>query len=477
MFTLQNWVLTAPPEKKLGHETDNRLNTIVIASDLDSGWSCKLDAEQPSCGLCNVIDLVGKGGTLTAEITADMFPADGEWNLQVRGTNGSVVAHSTICTVLVGRSLNAIDFFPPVEPSEMAQMEARMTTLKVQTERAAADAEEAAIRQPQIVNGVWETWDAASGRYTTTGVSAIGPQGETGPQGPQGPVGQTGPQGLQGPKGDTGATGPQGPQGLKGETGPMGPQGPAGGVDSFHGRTGAVLPQSGDYSADMIADLPFTVLKGTTEAPIDLFIPGASNTYKKYYMQVDMSNLQNCFVDYSDLFNEEMSSPFEAMTAWEIILQCIVMNGLFAIFMEMNGDILGQFFTYGNIMSSWVSASWIVKDGALMPHNAHLYIFPDAERVAAPSTSFQHTLTAAGWVGEEAPYTQVASSGTNNKDANGYVALPQTATAAQIEAAQKARLRVSAQTFYQFTVTADGEKPTVDIPIQVTLLGDSVDYQ
>lgn len=447
MFTLQNWVLTAPPDSRLGHETDNRLNTIVIASDLDSGWSCKLDAEQPSCGLCNVIDLVGKGGTLTAEITADMFPADGEWNLQVRGTNGSVVAHSTICTVLVGRSLNAIDFFPPVEPSEMAQMEARMTTLKVQTERAAADAEEAAIRQPQIVNGVWETWDAASGRYTTTGVSAIGPQGETGPQGPQGPVGQTG------------------------------PQGPAGGVDSFHGRTGAVFPQSGDYSADMIADLPFTVLKGTTEAPIDLFIPGASNTYKKYYMQVDMSNLQNCFVDYSDLFNAEMSSPFEYMTAWNIILQCLGMNGLFAIFIEMNGDIQGQFFTYGNIMDSWVSASWIVKDGALMPHNAHLYIFPDAERVSAPSTSFQHTLAAADWVGEEAPYTQVASSGTNNKDANGYVALSQTATAAQIEAAQKARLRVSAQTFYQFTVTADGEKPTVDIPIQVTLLGDSVDYQ
>lgn len=257
----------------------------------------------------------------------------------------------------------------------------------------------------------------------------------------------------------------------------MGPQGPAGGVDSFHGRTGAVLPQSGDYSADMIADLPFTVLKGTTEAPIDLFISGASNTYKKYYMQVDMSNMQNCFVDYSNLFNGEMSSPFEYMTAWDIILQCIVMNGLFAFFMEMNGDIQGQFFTYGNIMDSLVSASWIGKDGALMPHNAHLYIFPDAERVAAPSTSFQHTLAAADWVGEEAPYTQVASSGTNNKDANGYVALSQTATAAQIEAAQKARLRVSAQTFNQFTVTADGEKPTVDIPIQVTLLGDSVDYQ
>lgn len=252
------------------------------------------------------------------------------------------------------------------------------------------------------------------------------------------------------------------------------------GVSSFNNRTGAVTPQSGDYSADMIADLPFTVLKGTVEAPIDLLaISVASNTYKRYYMQADVSNLQNCFVDYSEIFNRGMSSPFEAMTAWEIILTCIVMNGLFASFLfdDSDGYIMGNFFTYGNINNTWVSASWNVGNGALMPYSTRLYIFPDAEKVAAPSTSFQRTLAATGWTGEEAPYTQEVSSGTNNRNANGYVALPQTATAAQIEAAQKARLRVSAQTFYQFTVTADGEKPTVDIPIQVTLLGDNPDYQ
>ena len=145
MFTLQNWVLSAPPcHAELGHETDNLLHTITIASDLDSNWACKLDAEQPSYGICNVIDLVGDGGTLSADITADMFPAEGEWNLQVRAMKGDVVAHSTICTVRVGRSLNAIDFFPPMEPSEMAQMEARVTALKMQTEQAAANATDSA---------------------------------------------------------------------------------------------------------------------------------------------------------------------------------------------------------------------------------------------------------------------------------------------------------------------------------------------
>lgn len=38
----------------------------------------------------------------------------------------------------------------------------------------------------------------------------VGPQGETGPQGPKGDTGDTGP---QGPKGDTGETGPAGADG------------------------------------------------------------------------------------------------------------------------------------------------------------------------------------------------------------------------------------------------------------------------
>lgn len=33
---------------------------------------------------------------------------------------------------------------------------------------------------------------------------------------------------------------------------PTGPTGPAGGVDSFNGRTGAVIPQTGDYTAEMV---------------------------------------------------------------------------------------------------------------------------------------------------------------------------------------------------------------------------------
>lgn len=88
-----------------------------------------------------------------------------------------------------------------------------------------------------------------------------GPAGETGATGPAGPMGPTGPAGgptgptgPTGPSGQAGAAGPTGPTGPSGAAGPTGPTGPAGenGVASFNGRTGAVLPQSGDYNATQI---------------------------------------------------------------------------------------------------------------------------------------------------------------------------------------------------------------------------------
>ncbi len=90
-----------------------------------------------------------------------------------------------------------------------------------------------------------------------------GPAGETGPAGPQGEAGPPGPEGPIGPEGKQGETGPVGPEG---PPGPQGPQGEPGGVTSFHGRTGAVLPQAGDYTAEDVAAIP----AGTVRAIVSI---------------------------------------------------------------------------------------------------------------------------------------------------------------------------------------------------------------
>lgn len=55
-----------------------------------------------------------------------------------------------------------------------------------------------------------------------------GPEGPKGDPGEQGPKGDAGPQGPQGPQGEQGIQGPAGPQGNPGADGAQGPQGPAG---------------------------------------------------------------------------------------------------------------------------------------------------------------------------------------------------------------------------------------------------------
>lgn len=91
-----------------------------------------------------------------------------------------------------------------------------------------------------------------------------------------------------------------------------------------------------------------------------------------------------------------------------------------------------------------------------------------ASDVGAESTSVNATLSTT-WSGT-GPYTQdVAISGmTSTKNAT--VGLASTATEAQRAAARNAIFNVTDQTANQITITADGEKPTITIPISVILM-------
>lgn len=252
MIELKNWrVVLEVRDRELGYESDHLHRRLEIAADLDAGWAVKLDMALGKAK--NVVDLERTGDVLWVDLTRDILAADGLYRCQLRGLKGDTVAHSNQFELLVSGSINAVEAFPSVEPSELAQMEARVTQAKAAAVAAADRAEAAAVHPPKLSGDqTWMVWDLESGAYqdtgvysggaapnigpdgnwvvggVDTGVSATGPRGEQGPIGPAGPQGEKGDPGEQGLQGIQGETGPQGPQGPKGDTGDTGPQGPAG---------------------------------------------------------------------------------------------------------------------------------------------------------------------------------------------------------------------------------------------------------
>lgn len=97
----------------------------------------------------------------------------------------------------------------------------------------------------------------------------------------------------------------------------------------------------------------------------------------------------------------------------------------------------------------------------------------DPDTLASKSVTVAATLTAAGWTGAEAPYTQAVAAQGVTADAGQtvIVAAGESLTAQQYAAAAGAQLWATAKGANTVTVTAFGEKPAVDLPVTVTILG------
>ena len=79
-------------------------------------------------------------------------------------------------------------------------------------------------------------------------------------------------------------------------------------------------------------------------------------------------------------------------------------------------------------------------------------------------------LLASAWSGTKAPYTQSITVSGLGATQDGAISLSQSATYAQREMARLATLCVTGQAAGSLTISADGDKPTADIPVTVTML-------
>lgn len=182
MITMRNWIVeNTVHDSLIGYERDHLARRLEISTDLGPEWALKLDLERD--GKKNVVDLERDGDVLYVDLTRDMLAGDGHYRAQLRGLSGEVVRHSNVFWLVVSNSINAIDSFPPLKPTEMAQMEERVTKAKDEAVAAAETVKQYSGNPPIIQDGTWWIWDAESKSYMDTGEAAQGPSGPQGPAG------------------------------------------------------------------------------------------------------------------------------------------------------------------------------------------------------------------------------------------------------------------------------------------------------
>lgn len=87
------------------------------------------------------------------------------------------------------------------------------------------------------------------------------------------------------------------------------------------------------------------------------------------------------------------------------------------------------------------------------------------------STSVSASLSASQWTGDSAPYTQSIDIPNLTYDHNGIISISSSATLEQRNSARDAMLSITSQADGILTISADGDKPEIDIPVVVVLFG------
>jgi hypothetical protein len=323
-------------------------------------------------------------------------------------------------------------------------------------------------------------------------VGPQGPRGEQGPQGIQGPRGEQGPQGVQGIQGIQGSQGVQGPSGITGPAGAAGAQG-------AQGAQGEQGPAGDDGRSFTVLALYPTLYTLQTNHSVgaagDAYAVGTASDNDIYIWDEDAegwANLGPLQGPAGPQGPQGIQGP-QGETGPQGIqgLQGVqgpqgeqgvqgeqgpqgdptTVNGKTGTSVTLNGADLALTGYAKPGSASAVAATDTVNAavGKLEKRadNADAAVAAKAD----PSAAVTATLTAAGWTGLAAPYTQTVSVAGMTSTANGTVGLADSATAAQREAARNALLSKTAQASGSITIAADGDKPTVDIPIAVILLG------
>jgi hypothetical protein len=238
------------------------------------------------------------------------------------------------------------------------------------------------------------------------------------------------------------------------------------GVASFNGRQGHVTPQAGDYTAADVDALPISGGTLTGKLTLPESTPEAASLRITSGGIPQAANMVpgDLWMNGSTLYFRAGGNTASIYNSVNLIQmgQVEAEAGTGTAFRIVSAQRIGQ-----AIAAQALAKTNTVEFAPTADYHPTTKLYVDTKAAGA---AVAMTLSVDAWTGT-GPYTQTKTVSGITVNTNGVLGLGKDASAEARAAARDAMLSITAQGPNSITITADGDKPMVSIPLRLIVLG------
>lgn len=153
-ITITGTTVNITGDRIIGFALNNLVNTFTATTDLTNEWNYQLYVHMVVPDLYNIINLNWQEGTqnIYVDLTADMLPYSGRYEMQFVATNGEISGRTDIFEVWVQNSIDPSKVYDPV-PSEFYQIEENIQQIYEDTKQLYNEIQDGTVLGIETING------------------------------------------------------------------------------------------------------------------------------------------------------------------------------------------------------------------------------------------------------------------------------------------------------------------------------------
>lgn len=153
-ITISGTTVTITGDRVIGFALNNLVNRFEATTDLTSEWSYQLYVHMVVPDLYNIINLNWQEDSqvIYVDLTADMLPYSGRYEMQFVATNGATSGRTEIFDVWVQNSIDPSKVYDPV-PSEFYQIEENIQQIYEDTKQLYNEIQDGTVLGIDTING------------------------------------------------------------------------------------------------------------------------------------------------------------------------------------------------------------------------------------------------------------------------------------------------------------------------------------